>query len=123
MKEAGFMTADEFVAAVEDVIREGAIQSTLQNLAAPPGVRPNPHLLAMSRWYARLAPEDQHQVAGVIRLTAEHAVLDFLSVLDGASAIESPPNKGHLELYHVKGEHRVWLNDPNCEPLNDKLRP
>lgn len=117
------MNGDEFVDAVDAVVREGAVASTLKNLAKPPGISPDPDLVEMARWYASLSEADRQILASVVRLVASHAVLGFLSVLDGAQAIEGPPGKGHLELYHVKGNQRVLLNDPAVEPLNDKLRP
>lgn len=117
------MNGDEFVDAVDTVVRQGAVASTLKNLAKPPGITPDRDLVEMSRWYAGLSETEREMLASVVHLAASHAVLAFLSVLDGAQAIESPPDKGHLELYHVKHDRRVLLNDPAHEPLNDKLRP
>jgi len=117
------MVADEFVQIIDLVVRKRAIETTERNLARPPGARRPSDLLEMANWYAQLPQEEKDILRNVLSLAVSHAVLGFLSVLDGAQAIEEPPHKGHLELYYVSEHHRILLNDPKSEPLNDKLRP
>ena len=50
---------------------------------------------------------------------AEDVVFGVLCVLDGVRAIENGPDKGELELYYVKGESRVLLNDMKQCELHD----
>ena len=114
------MNADEFVEAVKHRALHGAVDSTMANLSQPPGTRPHPWLVRLSKWFNDLPDEDREVVAEVAELAAGHAVSTFLSIIDGAAAIEAPP-KGHLELWHVRDLERTLLNDPHQEPLNDKL--
>ena len=115
------MTADEFVGVVDLVVRRGSISSTLKNLEHPPGRNPDAELRSLADWFNRLGVAERKAVAGVARLAVSHAACAFLSVIDGAMAIESGPERGHLELYYVNGGERRLLNDPRDEPLNDKL--
>jgi hypothetical protein len=58
-------------------------------------------------------------VAEVIREAAENAVFGVLAILDGARVIENASEKGELQLYYVKGDERVLLNDQRKAPLHD----
>lgn len=118
------MTADDFVAVVDLVVRQGAAASTMPNLERPPGRSPQAELVELAKWFANLEQSDKDAVKAVAMLASSHAVCGFLSVLDGARAIENPPHKGHLELWYVNDHfcQRTRLNDPESEPLNDKLR-
>jgi hypothetical protein len=50
---------------------------------------------------------------------AESAVFGVMCVLDGVRAIESGSEKGDLELYYVKGDRKILLNDPQNEELHN----
>jgi hypothetical protein len=115
------MTSDEFVDAVARRALDGAVNSTMANLRRPPGTRPLSELLDLSNWFNQLESNDQNVVERVVRLTATHAVTAFLCILDGAAAIEGGTDKGRLDLYYIKDNTRLLLNDPCEEPLNDKL--
>ncbi len=115
------MTADQFVEAVQAVVIEGSVQATMKNLAHPPGRAPTADLTKLSDWYGALHSRDQKMIEQSVRLAINHAVLSMMCVIDGAQAIEAGPDKGHLELFYVKGNARILLNDPEKEPLNDKL--
>jgi|SRR6185437_10331597 len=116
------MTAEKFVDVVKEVAIEGALRSTISNLCTPPGRNPPSYLVEIANWFSTLEDIDRDMVERVARLAVDHATLTFMCIIDGAKAIESGPNKGHLELFYVKGSARLRLNDPNLEPLNDKLR-
>jgi hypothetical protein len=116
------MTADSFVNAIERYVRDSAVDSMIKNLSAPTSNHDH-HLIEASEWYRRLSDDQKRVFTWVIKLTANHTALGFLAVIDGSRAIEGGPGKGHLELYHVRGSDLTLLNDPNNEPLNDKLRP
>ncbi|MGA2581950.1 MAG: hypothetical protein ABSG31_01630 [Tepidisphaeraceae bacterium] len=115
------MDADLFVEMVDKLAFESAVSSTLKNMTSPPGSRPSAELLELSRWFNELSNEAKKMVEHAISLSAAHAVTGFLSIIDGARAIESGPDKGRLELLYVKRETRVLLNDRHREPLNDKF--
>lgn len=47
------------------------------------------------------------------------AVFEFFCVLDGVSVIENTGDKGVVEIYFVKAEDRIRLNDPREEELHN----
>lgn len=112
------MNGEEFIHAIQRVVRDAAIEDTLQNLMAPPGRKPAENLLAMSHWFKSLSNNDQVMLEKVMREVANGAVFGFCAVLDGARSIEIGPNKGEFELYCVKGDGHIRLNEPS-NPLHD----
>jgi hypothetical protein len=116
------MDADLFVKVVVKVCRDGGVRSTLSNLRTAPDRIPTSQYVELSKWFTNLRQPDQEMVQQAVWLCAGHVLLSVLSVIDGAQAIESGPDKGHLELFYVKGDSRLLLNDRKKEPLNDKFR-
>jgi hypothetical protein len=111
------MNGDEFVRLVELCVRDSAIKATLSNLQDPPGQAPLQELVEASKWFLQQDERSKQIVEYIIRRSANFATVFFLSVIDGAMAIEDPgPNRGDLELYHVTKSSRVRLNDM---PLNE----
>lgn len=112
------MNSDELVEAIKLVVRDAAIKGELQNLAKPAGRKPRSALVEMSVWFNDLPQQDKVMVGRVIRDAVEFGVFNFFAVLDGVAVIEGGADKGELELYYVKGEDRVRLNEPS-NPLHD----
>ena len=117
------MTPERFVSVVAEVVRDGAANCVLANVAQPPGRGPKRDLVAASEWFDRLGDQDRDFVARLCRETADAATFQFLCVLDGVVAIEEAGEKGTLVLQYVApdGETRV-LNDEQDEFLHDLLR-
>lgn len=107
------MNSDAFVEAIKLVVVGGAVSGELENLAKPAGRKPRPALVEMSVWFNGLPEQDKVMVGRVIRDAVEFSVFNFFAVLDGVAVIENGPNKGELELYYVKGNERVRLNEPS----------
>jgi hypothetical protein len=114
------MDANLFVELVEKWGFTSAIKATLKNMTSPP--TSNAELVELSRWFNGLELSSQRMTERAVVRGAAHAIFGFLCIIDGARAIEPGPDKGHLELFYVKGKTRVLLNDPSEEPLNDKFQ-
>jgi hypothetical protein len=111
------MTVEEFVEGVRVAVHEAAVSGTESSLQDPPGRRPSPKDVELSRWYRGLSVEDCARVNSVIRHSVHSAVFGFLCVLDGVRAIEAE-SKGRLELVYVKDNDRRVLNSES-ELLHD----
>jgi len=74
--------------------------------------------MRLSQWFQLLSVSEQKMLREALTDAAERAVFGIMCVLDGVRAIENGPEKGSLELYYVKGDQRVLLNDPQ-EVLHD----
>jgi hypothetical protein len=113
------MTSLDFVNAIRIEVEDStvaALTAMLQNSSEqPPAERGRP----LFEWYKRLDESDLSFVQEIIRETAEQAVFSFLTMLDGMSIIENDVSKGRLELYYLKGNDRILLNDPAEEELHN----
>ena len=107
------MNSEDFVDAIQIAVRNAAIEGTVTSLTTPPGRSPDPRLIELSKWFADLDEGERRLVRALIERSVDQAVFGFLTVLDGVRAIENSPDKGVLELYYVRGERRVLINDPN----------
>jgi len=113
------MKAEEFIAAVKQVVHDSAVQSIRSTLESPPGHRPARRLTELSQWYHTLSPPDRERVSEVVQRAVYSSIFGFLSVLDGVRAIEDAPDKGSFELAFTDGTERQLLNDPEQEFLHD----
>ena len=113
------MTADEFAKRINESVSESAIGGTIVNLTDPPGQKPDPELVMLSNWYAALSENDKAAVNSVIRMAAGSAVFGFCCVLDGVRFLEPGSEAGEFELYYVKSEQRIRINDPKQEELHN----
>lgn len=107
------MTPDEFVHALDVAVHEAAATGTMEALRKPPGRRPDPDLVELSRWFHGLGPDDKAAVSRVADLASKQATYNFLLVLDGLLAIEPQGEKGRICLYYEKGESRTQLSGDN----------
>ena len=113
------MNSEEFVGAVKAVCSDEEGESIIRSFRNPPGRRPSNRLMRLSQWFQQLSVNDQEMLREALTDAAERAVFGIMCVLDGARAIESGPEKGSFELYYVKDNQRVLLNDPQKEVLHD----
>jgi hypothetical protein len=116
------MNAREFIQSVRVAVSNAATEGTVTALTRPPGRRPDPSLVACSKWFNGLKPEDRDVVTQVIDMAAKQATYNFLLALDGLIALEPPGPKGRLELFFSKGGARVRLNDESEEPLTSLFK-
>ncbi|OAI16963.1 hypothetical protein A1507_11370 [Methylomonas koyamae] len=112
------MNSEEFVDAVKIVVRDASVSGSLNSLIRPAGRKPDRKLVELSTWFNELSDSDKEMIEKVIKYVADISVFSFFSVLDGATVIESGPDKGDLELYYIKGTEKLLLNEPS-NPLHD----
>jgi hypothetical protein len=116
------MNKTEFIAAIEIVAVRNVVKAVSEALRRPTA-RPSPEALELSKWYSDLPSEAQEMTNRIIRMAATQATYNFLLVLDGLLAIEPQGPKGKLELYFIKADERLHLNDENSEPLTSLFKP
>lgn len=116
------MTPEEFVHAIDVVVRKAAAAGTMEILQKPPGRRPGPDLAELSWWFRGLGPDDRAAVSRVASLASDQATYNFLLVLDGLLAVEPAGEKGSLGLYYEKDDVRVQLNAEDDKQLSFLFR-
>jgi len=115
------MTSYEFVEAIKK-ITQAALSGLLKTFVEPPGRKPAPELVRISNFFKSLSDEDKKTFTEALELTTRQSACNFLSVLDGALAIESTEGKGQLELYYSDGKSRMRINAPDKIMLNEIFR-
>ena len=112
------MNSEQFIAIIEKVVRENAIENTIENVEDPPGRGVSKAEQARSDWFNGLNDGDRSRVESIVKDAVDEALFGFLAVIDGARAIEDGEDKGRLILIHKNaGEH--ILNDPEKIGLHD----
>ncbi|MDH0863149.1 hypothetical protein [Mitsuaria sp. GD03876] len=111
------MKTEDFVQAIQEHVRDAAVQSTIDLHKSPPGRKPDVDLVARSAWFNGLSPDDAARVEQMVAQAAHAAVFGFLAVLDGVRTIDT--ENGRFELFH-EGRERVLLNPPDRD-LHDLL--
>jgi hypothetical protein len=106
-----------FISALKKVVLDGAVDSVMELLDKPPGRRPLKEIQQLSSWLHSLGAEKTEIVRSLVGLAARQATYNFLSLLDGIAAFEPAGPKGKLELYYVKGDERILLNEEDGEEL------
>ena len=113
------MNREEFVKAVKAETSDAAVTGTISWLQKPPGRKPALKKVELSKWFATLSNEDRIRIEEIIRESAELAVFAFFSLLDGMAFVDDGEDKGSLELYYVRADQRILLNDMTGECLHD----
>ena len=111
------MNSQTFVDVIRKVVLDAAVMGTLETLSDPPGRRPSPELRRVSDWYKTLSENDRLMLEASIAMAARSAVFGFLSVLDGARAIEGGPEKGHLVLEYRRNDRSVPLTNSSLHEM------
>lgn len=110
------MNSEEFVAAIKEIVRDSAIEDTIENLEEPPGRIVPEAEKQRSEWFNKLSVKDRSNVEIIVTEAVDEALFGLLAILDGARAIED--DKGRLVLVH-KGVAEVLLNDPDKIGLHE----
>ena len=112
------MNSEQFISIIKQVVRECAIEDTIENLEDPPGRKVPEAEQLRSDWFNGLSEDDRSKVESIVTDAVDEALFGFLSVIDGARAIEDGEDKGRLVLIH-KSQNEVLLNDPDKIGLHD----
>jgi hypothetical protein len=120
------MNTDDFIDGVYEVIYQGSIRTSLQELADPPGRRPRRDLAEISSWYNGLSAQDKDKIEDVVRLTVYGAIFQMMAALDQVIKIDDEGTDLHLstgdgtvlneeydlhELFQVKVDHELGFVD------------
>ncbi|WP_185236104.1 hypothetical protein [Teredinibacter franksiae] len=112
------MDSEKFITIIKRVVRESAIEDTIENLEDPPGRRVPEAEQVRSDWFNALSDDDRSKVGSIVKDAVDEAIFGLLSVIDGARAIEDGEDKGRLVLTY-NGEKEQILNDPEVIGLHD----
>ncbi len=113
------MNRDHFVEALKTETSDSAVHGTMAWLSKPAGGAPARVKVELSTWFNRLSDADRQRIEQIVRESAELAVFNVLSLLDGMSFIDEGEQKGVLELFYRRENERILLNDPDAEYLHD----
>jgi len=112
------MNSEQFISVVKEVVRDSAIEDTIENLEEPPGRKVSEEEKLRSDWFNSLAESDRVKVKVIIAEAVDEALFGLLSVIDGVRAIEDGGDKGRLALIHFS-QNKELLNDPDKIGLHD----
>lgn len=112
------MNSEEFISVIKLVVRDAAIEDTVENLEHPPGRKVPNREREVSDWFINLSENDKGIVKDIITTSTDHALFGLLCVIDGVRAIQGGVNKGKLELVYKNGSEEL-LNDENKIGLHE----
>lgn len=112
------MNSEQFISVIKKVVRECAIEDTIENLEDPPGRKITEVEQFRSDWFNGLTEDDRRKVESIVTDAVDEALFGLLSVIDGARTIEDGEDKGRLTLIY-KGLNEDLLNDPDKIGLHD----
>lgn len=115
------MTASEFVDIINEIVRKASVADAISYLRNPPGLRPPPEVVALSKWYNGLDASNQAMVERMMDMVARDTVFGLLAVLDGVRQVEGRGVKGHFELRYIKEGKTDLLTAPSGEMLHELL--
>lgn len=112
------MDGRRFIGTIKKVVRDAAIEDTIDVLEVPPGRSPPADLLKQSHWYRSLSAEDQRVLTEIIANAVDRGIFGLLCVLDGVRAVEDGEVKGDFELKYIKNG-TILLNAIDTPMLHD----
>jgi hypothetical protein len=114
------MDVTEFVEAIRLTVEQPSINDCINSYEDPPGRKPSKELLEISNWYKSMSEQDREMLRKVLADAVGSSIFGFFCVLDGVRAIEDSPEKGELELWHVKNGQRTLINGSEQNLLHDE---
>lgn len=105
------MKKEEFVAAIKSVVLDVAPKDVIKQIEKPTGKSSSAELIALSKWYGSLGPDDKQNIFKLANMVSRTTVLGFMGVLDGVRSIENGEEKGELRLIYRKGNVEVDFSD------------
>jgi len=116
------MTRSEFAKNIRIAVEQSASLGIEDFYESVPGRKPDEEDLVISHWFTDLDASDRLMVRALLERTARQATYNFFLVLDGLSAFDDSDPKGELELFYVRGEERLLLNDFNEQALSSLFK-
>lgn len=110
--EGPISSKQEFIDALELVVRTDSINGELKRLKRPAGRAPAEELVRRSEWFNGLDERDRIMLGEVVATAVDAAIFATLCLIDGASVIDSCDPHGELKLTYQQGDNEaVCLND------------
>mgnify|MGYP001126802755 CR=1 FL=1 len=114
------MNSEDFIQGLLN-IRKQACEGIIENLDDPPGRKPRRKDLDLSKFYHSLSQEQKANLGKVIEESVDMALFIFLCILDHVHFLEDTPDKTQFELYAIKNNQRILLNDFDTTSLHDEF--
>jgi hypothetical protein len=108
-----------FIEGIKTEVRDSSVSSMLKKLLAPAGRNPRKSDLELSNFFNGISEESKNNIEKIIANSVDFAVFGFLCVLDHVRFLEDIGEKTTFELYAVKNNERILLNDFSKEDLHD----
>jgi hypothetical protein len=115
------LKATDFVAALTESCRDGAVEGLTKQLEKPAGRKPSQQLRKLSSWFKSLSPNDQQNLTAVMRMAADATLFGVFCVFDGVRTVESTSMKSSFRITATKGVVRTVVS-PSTEFLHDIYR-
>ncbi len=119
------MTSEQLIKDIKIYLSDRCIQDIVEELITPTSKYPTPKSILLSIWYNQLDNDKKDFIYHIIKESVESTIFGFLCILDGVRSIEDADangNKGDLELYYVKEQQRILLNQFENEFLHDLFK-
>jgi hypothetical protein len=115
------VTQERFVQLLATLARDAALKNVVEILASPPGRRPQPSVVEVSRWFNQLPAEGRSSLRRVMSTVAHTSLRAVLEVLDGAMPSDAQ-QPGHFVLDYIDpAGARSILAGPSKAPLGGLL--
>ncbi len=115
------MTPVEFVDAVVESCRDGAVSACVEILERPPGRRPATRLVELSEWFKALPVRDREFVIAAMRQASGATLFGVLCVIDGVRVIEPSGEKSEFHLTAIRNGVESQIS-PSETFLHDLIR-
>jgi hypothetical protein len=101
---------------------EAAVLDTIAVVERPPGRKPDPARVELSRWFHALSDHDRLMAKRMLELVSRQAVFGFLAVLDGSRKVDvSGASREYFELRHVHDNETDVLTSERGGVLHELL--
>jgi hypothetical protein len=112
------MNREEFVAGVKESIKDNFVNRFLTFYSNLPGRKPHEKDILIANYIKNLKTEDLEKLKSVIEECVDSTLFSFFCILDHVCFIEGKGAKTTFELYAIKGNEKVLINDPKQEELH-----
>ena len=110
------MKSEDFIEGIRQK-RDYFASGVIENLISPPGRKPHQKDINLSEFYNSLSDAQKQKVNDIIYESTDSAIFHLLCILDNVSFLEDTNEKTRFELYSVKGEERILINDSSKKDL------
>ncbi|CAO5682431.1 MAG: hypothetical protein HEEMFOPI_01671 [Holosporales bacterium] len=113
------MNAEEFIKGLKIFLRDNSQKIFFDFYEDIPGRNPHEKDVCISNGIKNFKDQEKELLKLIIEENIDQTIFSFLCILDHVRFIEEEGEKTTFELYAVKGDERVLINDPNNEELHN----